>query len=150
MPTNLYGPGDNFDLQTSHVLPALVRKFHEAAARGDEVVTLWGTGTPRREFLHVDDLAAAAVFLMENYSEEQFINVGTGEDLTIRELAQLVAEATGFKGRVETDPGKPDGTPRKLMDVSRLKAMGWSPKIGLEEGIERTVREYRAQERGRA
>jgi GDP-L-fucose synthase len=150
MPTNLYGPGDNFDLQTSHVLPALVRKFHEAAARGDEVVSLWGTGTPRREFLHVDDLAAAAVFLMENYSEEQFINVGRGEDLTIRELAQLVAEATGFKGRIETDPGKPDGTPRKLMDVSRLKAMGWSPKIGLKEGIERTVREYRAQERGRA
>jgi GDP-L-fucose synthase len=150
MPTNLYGPGDNFDLQTSHVLPALVRKFHEAAARGDEVVTVWGTGTPRREFLHVDDLAAAAVFLMENYSEEQFINVGTGEDLTIRELAQLVAEATGFKGRIETDPGKPDGTPRKLMDVSRLNAMGWSPKIGLKEGIERTVREYRAQERGRA
>jgi GDP-L-fucose synthase len=145
MPTNLYGPGDNFDLKTSHVLPALVRKFHEATARGDETVTLWGTGSPRREFLHVDDLAAAAVFLMKNYSEEQFINVGTGEDLTILELAQLVAAATGFAGRIETDPGKPDGTPRKLMDVSRLKAMGWRPKIGLREGIERTVREYRAQ-----
>ena len=145
MPTNLYGPGDNFDLQTSHVLPALVRKFHEAAQRGDASVTLWGTGTPRREFLHVDDLAEAAVFLMQNYSEEQFINVGTGEDLTIRELAQLVADATGFKGEILNDPSKPDGTPRKLMDVSRLKAMGWRPKIGLRDGIERTVRDYRAQ-----
>jgi GDP-L-fucose synthase len=145
MPTNLYGPGDNFDLQTSHVLPALVRKFHEAAQRGDASVTLWGTGTPRREFLHVDDLAAAAVFLMQNYSEEQFINVGTGEDLTIRELAQLVADATGFAGSIVTDPAKPDGTPRKLMDVGRLKALGWSPKVSLREGIERTVREYRAQ-----
>jgi len=145
MPTNLYGPGDNFDLKTSHVLPALVRKFHEASVRGDASVTLWGTGTPRREFLHVDDLAAAAVFLMENYSEEQFVNVGTGEDLTIRELAQLVAEATGYRGGIDTDASKPDGTPRKLMDVSRLKAMGWAPKIGLREGIERTVREYREQ-----
>jgi GDP-L-fucose synthase len=145
MPTNLYGPGDNFDLQTSHVLPALVRKFHEAAHRGDDTVTLWGTGTPRREFLHVDDLAEAAVFLMQNYSEEQFINVGTGDDITIRELAHLIGDATGFKGRIETDPSMPDGTPRKLMDVSSLKAMGWAPKIGLREGIERTVREYRAQ-----
>ena len=145
MPTNLYGPGDNFDLQTSHVLPALVRKFHEAATRGDESVTLWGTGTPRREFLHVDDLARAAVFLMANYSEEQFVNVGTGEDLTILELAQMVAQATGFRGRIDTDPAKPDGTPRKVMDVSRLKAMGWQPEVGLREGIERTVREYRAQ-----
>jgi len=145
MPTNLYGPGDNFDLKTSHVLPALVRKFHEAAERGDESVTLWGTGTPRREFLHVDDLAAAAVFLMQNYSEEQFINVGTGEDLTILELAQLVAEATGFQGRIVMDASKPDGTPRKLMDIGRLKAMGWAPRIGLREGIARTVREYRAQ-----
>ena len=143
MPTNLYGPGDNFDLQTSHVLPALVRKFHEAAERRDPEVVMWGTGTPRREFLHVDDLAEAAVFLMQNYSGEDFVNVGTGEDLTIRELAGLVAEATGYRGRIVTDPSKPDGTPRKLMDVSRLKAMGWAPRIGLREGIERTVREYR-------
>jgi GDP-L-fucose synthase len=145
MPTNLYGPGDNFDLKTSHVLPALVRKFQEATERGDETVTLWGTGTPRREFLHVDDLAAAAVFLMEHYSEEQFINVGTGEDVTIRELAQMVADATGYTGSIVNDTSKPDGTPRKLMDVGRLKAMGWSPKIGLRDGIERTVLEYRAQ-----
>ena len=145
MPTNLYGPGDNFDLKTSHVLPALVRKFHEAAERGDATVTLWGSGMPRREFLHVDDLAAAAVFLMENYSEEQFVNVGTGEDVTIRELAEMVANATGYQGNIVNDTSKPDGTPRKLMDVSRLKAMGWSPRIGLREGIERTVREYRAQ-----
>jgi GDP-L-fucose synthase len=145
MPTNLYGPGDNFDLRTSHVLPALVRKFQEAKQGGAVEVVIWGTGTPRREFLHVDDLAEAAVFLMQNYSEEQFVNVGTGEDLTILELAQMVAEAVGFGGRIVTDPSKPDGTPRKLMDVSRLRAMGWQPKIALREGIERTVREYRAQ-----
>jgi GDP-L-fucose synthase len=145
MPTNLYGPGDNFDLKTSHVLPALVRKFHEAVERGEDTVTLWGTGTPRREFLHVEDMAAATVFLMQHYSEEQFVNVGSGEDLSILELAQMVARASGFQGKIVTDPGKPDGTPRKLMDVSRLKAMGWQPKIDLREGIERTVREYRAQ-----
>jgi GDP-L-fucose synthase len=145
MPTNLYGPGDNFDLRTSHVLPALVRKFHEAASRGDSEVVLWGSGTPRREFLHVDDLAEAAVFLMQNYSEEQFVNVGTGEDVTISELAAMVAEATGFRGRIANDTSKPDGTPRKLMDVGRIRSMGWSPKVGLREGIERTVREYRAQ-----
>jgi GDP-L-fucose synthase len=150
MPTNLYGPGDNFDLKSSHVLPALVRKFLEAVQRGDETVTLWGTGAPRREFLHVDDLAAAAVFLMQNYSKELFINVGTGTDVTIRELAQLIADATGFKGSIITDPTKPDGTPRKLMDVSRLKAMGWKPRISLEEGIERTVREYRDQAKAEA
>jgi GDP-L-fucose synthase len=144
MPTNLYGPDDNFDLKTSHVLPALVRKFDEAVQAKAPEVTLWGTGTPRREFLHVDDLAEAAVFLMQNYSSEDFINVGTGEDLTIRELAQLIADATGFRGRIVTDPSKPDGTPRKLMDVSRLKALGWAPRIGLREGIERTVREYRS------
>jgi len=148
MPTNLYGPGDNFDLKTSHVLPALVRKFHEAKEGGASEVVIWGSGTPRREFLHVDDLAEAAVFLMQNHSEEQFVNVGTGEDLTILELAQLVAQAVGFTGRIVTDPSKPDGTPRKLMDVGRLKALGWSPKIGLREGIERTVREYRAQSAG--
>jgi len=146
MPTNLYGPGDNFNLQTSHVLPALVRKFHEAVERGDDSVTIWGTGTPRREFLHVDDLAAAAVFLMRDYSEAQFVNVGTGEDVTILELAQLVAEASGFAGRIITDASKPDGTPRKLMDVSRIRGMGWSPKISLPEGIRRTVEEYRLEQ----
>jgi GDP-L-fucose synthase len=144
MPTNLYGPGDNFDLKTSHVRPALIRKFHEAVERGDESVTLWGTGTPRREFLHVDDMAAAAVFLMQEYSEEQFINVGTGEDLTIMELAQLVARTTGFQGRIVTDPGKPDGTPRKLLDVSKLRALGWAPRIGLADGIASTYREFLA------
>src|SRR6476619_6140480 len=112
MPTNLYGPGDNFDLTTSHVLPALVRKFHEAVAQGAGEVTIWGTGAPRREFLHVDDLAEAAVFLMQNYSDEQFINVGCGEDLSILELAKMIAQAVGFGGRIVTDPGKPDGTPR--------------------------------------
>jgi GDP-L-fucose synthase len=150
MPTNLYGPGDNFDLTTSHVLPALVRKFHEAVESGAGSVTLWGTGTPRREFLHVDDMAAATVFLMQHYSDEQFVNVGSGEDLTITELAGLVARATGFQGRIEMDPSKPDGTPRKLMDVGRLRAMGWAPSISLEEGIERTVREYRAQAKAEA
>jgi GDP-L-fucose synthase len=144
MPTNLYGPGDNFDLKSSHVLPALVRKFHEAKAAGAPEVVLWGTGTPRREFLHVDDLAEAAVFLMQGYSEEQFVNVGTGEDLTILELAELIAQATGYQGHIVTDATKPDGTPRKLMDVGRLKSMGWSPRIGLREGIARTVQEYRA------
>jgi GDP-L-fucose synthase len=150
MPTNLYGPGDNFDLRTSHVLPALVRKFHEAVERRDETVTIWGTGTPRREFLHVDDLASAAVFLMSEYSQEQFLNVGTGEDVTILELARLVAEATGFKGRIIADASKPDGTPRKLLDVSRIRAMGWSPKIPLRDGIRRTVEEFRSERAAQA
>jgi GDP-L-fucose synthase len=144
MPTNLYGPGDNFDLKTSHVLPALIRKFHEAKEQGDLEVVIWGTGTPRREFLHVDDLAAAAVFLMKNYSDEQFINVGSGEDLTIRELAEMVAQVVGYTGSIVTDPSKPDGTPRKLMDVSRLNKLGWSPRIPLRDGIERTYGEFRA------
>jgi len=135
MPTNLYGPGDNFHPDNSHVLPALIRRFHEAKERGDASVTIWGTGTPRREFLHVDDLADAALFLMQNYSGEQFVNVGTGTDLTILELAQLVAGVVGFKGSVVTDPSKPDGTPRKLLDVSRLEAMGWKARIGLREGV---------------
>ncbi len=138
MPTNLYGPGDHFNLQTSHVLPTLIRKFHEAKAQGDREVVIWGTGTPRREFLHVDDVAEAAVFLMRNYSEEQFINVGSGEDLTIRELAELIAQVVGYTGAIVTDTSKPDGTPRKLMDVSRLNALGWRPRIGLREGIEST------------
>jgi GDP-L-fucose synthase len=149
MPTNLYGPGDNFDLQNSHVLPALVRRFHEARLRGDAAVTIWGTGTPRREFLHVDDLAEAAVFLMRNYSGEDIVNVGVGDDLSILALAQLVARVVGFEGAIETDPAKPDGTPRKLLDVSRLHALGWRARIGLEEGIRSTYDWYlaHAQER---
>jgi len=146
MPTNLYGPGDNFDLQNSHVLPALLRKFHEARERGDEEVVVWGTGTPRREFMHVDDLGAAAVFLMENYSDEGFVNVGVGGDVSIRELADLVKDVTGFKGRIVQDLSKPDGTPRKLMDVSKLSALGWKAKIDLREGVAQTyawfVQEY--------
>ncbi len=144
MPTNLYGSGDNFDLQNSHVLPALIRKFHEAKQRGEPSVTIWGSGTPRREFLHADDLADAAVFLMRHYSDGAFINVGTGEDLTILALAQLVAEVVGFDGTIATDPTKPDGTPRKLMDVSRLHALGWRHRIGLREGIEATYASFRA------
>lgn len=135
MPTNLYGPGDNFHPENSHVLPALIRRFHEAKERGDASVTIWGTGTPRREFLHVDDLADAALFLMQNHSGEQFLNVGTGTDLSIIELARLVAEVVGFEGSIVTDPSKPDGTPRKLLDVSRLEAMGWKARIGLREGV---------------
>lgn len=138
MPTNLYGPGDNFDLQNSHVLPALMRKFHEAKVRGDEEVVVWGTGTPRREFLHVDDLGAAAVFLMENYSDEGFVNVGVGSDVSIRELADIVKEVTGFKGRIVQDLSKPDGTPRKLMDESRMSALGWKAQIELHEGVAQT------------
>ena len=138
MPTNLYGPGDNFDLENSHVLPALIRRFHEAKLRGDPEVTVWGTGTPRREFLHVDDLASAVVHLMATYESEQLINIGCGEDVTIRELAELVARVVGFKGRLVFDTTKPDGTPRKLLDVSRLAALGWKPRIGLEEGIRAT------------
>jgi GDP-L-fucose synthase len=142
MPTNLYGPGDNFDLETSHVLPALIRKFHEAKIAGEPSVTVWGTGTPRREFLHVDDLADAAVFLMENYDDEAIVNVGVGEDVSIRELAELVAEAVGFRGDITFDTSKPDGTPRKQLDVSKLLTLGWRPRIGLREGIEQTYRWY--------
>lgn len=142
MPTNLYGPGDNFDLTSSHVLPALIRKFHEAQANGSPSVTIWGTGSPRREFLHVDDLAGAAVRLMEIYDEPGIINVGTGEDVTIRELAELVSAAVGFGGRLVFDTSKPDGTPRKLLDVSKLRALGWSPKISLRDGVAQTYRWY--------
>lgn len=142
MPTNLYGPGDNFDLETSHVLPALLRKFHEAKERGDREVIVWGTGRVRREFLHVDDLAKAVLFLMERYDEEQIINVGAGEDLTIAELAELVSSVVGFEGAIVYDPSKPDGTPRKVLDVSRLFALGWRPSIPLEEGIRSTYRWY--------
>ncbi len=142
MPTNLYGPGDNFDLETSHVLPALIRRLDDARRRRAPSVTLWGTGAARREFLHVDDLAGAALFLMESYEGEEIINVGCGEDLTIRELAALVAEVVGYRGEIRFDPSMPDGTPRKLLDVSRLKALGWRPRIGLREGIEQTYRWY--------
>ena len=155
MPTNLYGPGDNFHPENSHVLPALIRRFHEAAAAGADSVTIWGSGTPRREFLHVDDMAAASLFVMdldaETYLREtemmlSHINVGCGEDVPILELARLVAQVTGFKGEILTDPSKPDGTMRKLMDVTRLADMGWRAKIGLREGIEETYRWFLAQD----
>ncbi|HNW58487.1 MAG TPA: GDP-L-fucose synthase [bacterium] len=142
MPTNLYGPNDNFDLQTSHVLPALIRRFHEARAGNQPFVTIWGTGKPRREFLHVDDLADACVFLMNKYDRDEILNIGVGEDLTIRELAELIKGVVGYAGGIEFDTSKPDGTPRKLLDVSRLRATGWRPKIGLEEGIRRTYAWY--------
>ncbi len=155
MPTNLYGPGDDFDLETSHVLPALVRKMHEAKVAGG-AVTLWGSGTPRRELLHADDLADACVFVLSLSARERgdlfpageppIVNVGSGEDLTIRELAALVADVVGFTGPVRWDASRPDGTPRKLLDVSRLRAAGWRPRIALREGIERTYREYLAGE----
>ena len=140
MPTNLYGPGDNFDLETSHVVPALIRKFHEAEVSGASPVTVWGTGKPRREFLYVEDLADAAHFLMLNYDSEQIINVGAGQDLSIAELAALVSEIVGYRGEVVFDPSKPDGPPRKLLDVSRLSALGWHASTDLREGLERTWR----------
>jgi len=142
MPTNLYGPGDNFDLETSHVLPAMIRKFHEAKSRGDAGVTLWGTGTPRREFLHVDDLADACVFLLERYDGSQFVNIGAGEDLTIKELAEMIRSIVGFEGEIHWDITRPDGTPRKLLDVSRMRTMGWKAAISLKRGIEDTLRWY--------
>lgn len=135
MPTNLYGPHDNFDLHTSHVLPALIRKIHEAKKSGAPEVLVWGTGTPRREFLHADDLADACVFLLKNYDSPELINIGSGEDITIRALAELVCEVLGYDGTLAFDPTKPDGTPRKLMDSSRLFALGWKPRIPLREGI---------------
>ena len=138
MPTNLYGPGDNFDLTSSHVLPALMRRFHEAKIHAVEEVVVWGSGTPRREFLHVDDLARATVTLMETYNDPGIVNVGTGEDLTIRELAEMVARVTGYQGRIVFDTSKPDGTPRKILDVSKILGLGWKPIISLEEGIQST------------
>ena len=142
MPTNLYGPGDNFDLQNSHVRPALLRKIHEAKTSGAEHVAVWGTGTPKREFLHVSDLAGACRFLIEQYDSPEVINVGYGEDVTIRELAGLICEVVGFAGRLEFDASKPDGTPRKLMNVSRLHALGWKPRVTLRDGIRETYEWY--------
>jgi GDP-L-fucose synthase len=147
MPTNLYGPGDNFDLTTSHVLPALLRKFHEAKEAGDAEVVVWGSGTPRREFLYVDDLADALCFLMERYDSPEIINVGCGEDLTIAELAGLIRDVVGFKGTIVYDATKPDGTPRKLLDVSKCTALGWRPRTSLADGIAATYAWYLATAR---
>ena len=144
MPTNLYGPNDNFELQGSHVLPAFIRRFVEAAANGVAVETLWGTGSPKREFLHVDDLASAVVHLGNSYNSPEHLNIGTGDDLTIKELAELVAELAGFKGEIAWDSSKPDGTPRKVLDVSKAKSLGWSPKISLRDGIASTISWYRS------
>ena len=146
MPTNLYGPGDNFDLQTSHVLPALIRKFHEATLSDADTVEIWGTGTPRRELLYVDDLADAVVFLTKNYDEGDIINVGTGEDIEIRDLARLVARIVGFAGDLRFDSSKPDGSPRKLLDISRLKSLGWEPTWQLEDGIASTYEWFKSCE----
>jgi GDP-L-fucose synthase len=143
MPTNLYGPGDNFDLQNSHVLPALIRKIHEAKTRGDAEVVVWGTGAPRREFLHVDDLAEAVLHLLRTYDDEAIVNIGWGEDVTIRELAEMIVSVVDYKGRLAFDTSKPDGTPRKLLDVQRLRGLNWRPKIPLRSGIEQTYAWYR-------
>ena len=144
MPTNLYGPNDNFDLKNSHVLPALIRKFSEAAQKNLPEVEIWGTGNPRREFLHVDDMARACLFMMNNYNEEIFLNVGTGEDISIRELAEMIADITGFHGKLKFDTSKPDGTPRKLMDISRLHNLGWKHEIDLREGITQVYEQFLA------
>ena len=148
MPTNLYGPGDNFDLANSHVLPALIRKFHEARIADAPSVTVWGSGTPRREFLHVEDLADAALFLMRGYDGEAIVNVGVGEDVTIHELAQLIGEAVGYRGSIVFDPSKPDGTPRKLLNVGRLNGLGWRARIPLSEGITQTYAWFLAHQKG--
>jgi GDP-L-fucose synthase len=144
MPTNLYGPNDNYDLQNAHVLPALIRKFHEAKVQQTPEVVLWGTGKPMREFLHVDDLAAACCFLMQDYNEAEFVNIGTGVDITIAALAQLIKEIVGYEGNIVNDTTKPDGTPRKLMDVSKMKALGWSAQIDLESGIRSVYEAYKS------
>lgn len=144
MPTNLYGPGDNYNAENSHVIPALIRRFHEAKERGDSSVTIWGTGTPRREFLHTDDLAAACFHLLDLDNPPDWVNVGTGEDLTIRELAGLVAETVGFQGDILTDPSKPDGTPRKLLDISRIRATGWQPAVPFRDGLAAAYQDFLA------
>ncbi len=146
MPTNLYGPNDNYDLNNSHVLPALIRKFHTAKVTGADHVEVWGTGSPKREFLHVDDLADACFFLLQNYNEELFVNIGTGVDLSIKELAEMIKEIVGFQGELRWNTEKPDGTPRKLMDVSRLHNMGWKHRIGLREGITSVYAEFAKSE----
>jgi GDP-L-fucose synthase len=145
MPTNLYGPNDNYDLQNSHVLPALIRKFHEAKINQSPSVEVWGTGSPLREFLHVDDLAEACFFLMQHYNDKQFVNVGCGEDLSIKSLAEMIQSIVGFPGELIWNTEKPDGTPRKLMDVSKIKGLGWSPKINLAQGIAAVYQEYQQQ-----
>ena len=155
MPTNLYGPGDNFDLNSSHVMPALIRKAHEAKLRGDKEIVMWGTGQPRREFLHADDCADALVFLLKNYSGHEHVNVGSGEDVSILELTKLVCAVVGFQGEIVHDLTKPDGTPRKLMSADKLRGMGWRPQVGLEEGIAATYTaflegEYRERQGGQA
>jgi GDP-L-fucose synthase len=142
MPTNMYGPGDNFDLENSHVLPALIRKFHDAKTRGNASVTLWGTGSPKREFLHSDDLGRACLFLLQHYDDDVAINVGFGEDICIIDLAELIKSIVGFEGEIDWDSSKPDGTPRKLLDVSKMKNLGWSPAITLEDGIASTYKWY--------
>jgi len=147
MPTNLYGPGDNYHPTNSHVLPALIRRFHEAKESGTREVAAWGTGSPKREFLHVDDLADACAFLLALGDPPDWINVGTGSDVTIRELTEIVAQATGYRGAIAWDPSKPDGTPRKLLDVSRLSALGWRARIGLTEGIKSTYQSFLSEER---
>jgi GDP-L-fucose synthase len=142
MPTNLYGPGDNFDLETSHVLPALIRKFHDAKIKGDKEVTLWGSGSPKREFLHADDLGSACLFLLEHYDSDTPINVGVGKDIPIQALADLIQEIVGFTGKIIWDTSKPDGTPQKLLDVSRINQLGWEPSIDLRSGLEQTYKWY--------
>jgi len=144
MPTNLYGPGDNYDLQNSHVVPALLRKFHEAKAKGENTVTCWGSGSPRREFLHVDDLAEACLFLMQEYNDKPFVNVGTGEDLPIKALAETIQTIVGFEGDIIWDTTKPDGTPQKLMNCDRIHALGWTHRIKLQEGLRKVYEEYKA------
>lgn len=148
MPTNLYGPRDNYDLNNSHVLPALIRKFHEGKEKQLPFVEIWGTGTPRREFLYVDDMAEACIFLMQNYSGNDFFNVGTGEDITILELARLIQEIVGYAGELRLDPSKPDGMARKLLDVSRIQSLGWKPKVGLAEGIARAYADFKTTWKG--
>jgi GDP-L-fucose synthase len=148
MPTNMYGPGDNFDLENSHVLPALIRKFHDAKTRGDASVTLWGSGSPKREFLHSDDLGRACVFLLENYDDDVAINVGVGQDIPIKELAKLIKNVVGFEGSIEWDLSKPDGTPRKLLDVSRIAALGWEATVSLEDGIKSTYSWFQSNYKG--
>ncbi len=148
MPTNLYGPGDNYDLQSSHVLPALIRKAHEAKAADADSITIWGTGEPRREFLHADDCADACVFLLKHYSGAEHVNVGSGNDIAIGDLARLVCKVVGFEGAIDRDLSKPDGTPRKLMSAEKLRAMGWAPSIALEDGIAAVYREFLATEAG--